>query len=172
MRKAARALATDGPTFLNVVSPCTRGWRAESADGMGLARLATESCYWPLFEVEDGRYRLSYRPRDKRPVAEWLDQQGRFSHLARPGAEQLVERLQHRVDDEWDLLLRTCDEIPEAQRQTTRDRRSCKVRAVQAQTHSGVALGEPLAASMTSNTIDWGEWGAMSSALSWGVVDD
>jgi len=70
VRKAARALATDGPTFLNVVSPCTRGWRTESADGMGLARLATESCYWPLFEVEDGRCRLSYRPCDKRPVAE------------------------------------------------------------------------------------------------------
>ena len=171
MRKAARALATDGPSFLNVISPCPRGWRTESADGMALARLATETCYWPLFEVEDGRYRLSYRPRDKRPVAEWLEQQGRFAHLARPGAEHLVDRLQSWVDDEWDLLLRKCDEIPEDQWRTTKERRSSRLKLHPRFLHE-TALGEPLGASMTSNTIDWGAWGATASALSWGVVDD
>jgi pyruvate ferredoxin oxidoreductase beta subunit len=171
MRKAARALSTDGPTFLNVISPCPRGWRTESADGMTLARLATETCYWPLFEVEDGKYRLTYRPRDKRPLAEWLEQQGRFAHLARPGAEHLVDRLQHWVDDEWDLLLRKCDEIPEDQWRTTKERRSSRLKLHPHLLHETV-LGEPLGASMTSNTIDWGAWGATASALSWGVMDD
>ena len=87
MRKAAKALAVDGPSFINVLSPCPRGWRTEGAESMTLARLAADTCYWPLFEVEDGRYRLTYRPKRKLPVSAWLELQGRFDHMARPGGE-------------------------------------------------------------------------------------
>ena len=171
MRKAAKALSVDGPTFLNVLSPCPRGWRTDNDEAMSLARLATETCYWPLFEVEDGRYRLDYRPHAKQPIAAWLERQGRFAHLARPEAEHIVAELQHWIDEEWDLLLRKCDEVPEDQWQTTKDRRSSRLSLVPRPLHH-TALGEPLTASMTANTIDWGAWGATSSAFSWGVVDD
>jgi hypothetical protein len=143
----------------------------QNDEAMSLARLATEACYWPLFEVEGGRYRLDYRPRAKRPIAAWLERQGRFAHLARPEAEHLVAELQHWIDEEWDLLLRKCDEVPEDQWQTTKDRRSSRLSLTPRPIHH-TALGEPLTASMTANTIDWGAWGATSSAFSWGVVDD
>src|SRR5665647_2430446 len=81
VRKASRALSVDGPTFLNVLSPCPRGWRADGAETIDLAREAVNTCYWPLFEVEDGEYRLTYRPHHKIPLIPWLKRQGRFAHL-------------------------------------------------------------------------------------------
>jgi pyruvate ferredoxin oxidoreductase beta subunit len=114
MRKAATALAADGPSFLNVLSPCPRGWRADGAAGIDLARQATEACVWPLFEAYDGRPTLTYRPSHKRPVREWLARQGRFAHLFEEGCEDLLDEFQGRVDDEWERLLERCGEPTEA----------------------------------------------------------
>ena len=108
VRKAAKALATDGPTFLNILAPCPRGWRSDGAETIELAREAVNTCYWPLFEVEDGEYRLTYRPRTKQPLIPWLKKQGRFAHLFKPGNEETLANLQAWVDSEWEKLLRKC----------------------------------------------------------------
>jgi NADPH-dependent glutamate synthase beta subunit-like oxidoreductase/pyruvate/2-oxoacid:ferredoxin oxidoreductase beta subunit/NAD-dependent dihydropyrimidine dehydrogenase PreA subunit len=109
VRKAAKALATDGPTFLNVISPCPRGWRSDGAETIALAREAVNTCYWPLFEVVDGEYRLTYRPKEKLPLIPWLKKQGRFAHLFKGGADNL-QNIQDWVDDEWRKLLKKCGE--------------------------------------------------------------
>ena len=115
VRKAAKALAVDGPTFLNVLSPCPRGWRAEGAETIDLAREAVNTCYWPLFEVEDGEYHLTYRPHHKLPLTRWLKRQGRFAHLFKPGGEQALATLENWVDEEWESLLKKCNEPSEAE---------------------------------------------------------
>jgi len=110
VRKAAKALATDGPTFLNILSPCPRGWRSDGAETIELARGAVNTCYWPLFEVEDGEYRLTYKPREKAPLVPWLKKQGRFAHLFK-GDPDTLESLQALVDDEWRKLLKKCGDV-------------------------------------------------------------
>jgi formate dehydrogenase major subunit len=110
VRKAAKALATEGPTFLNIIAPCPRGWRADGGQSIDLAREAVNTCYWPLFEVEDGVYRLTFRPKVKLPLVPWLRKQGRFAHLFKPANEATLQRLQDWVDHEWDKLLRMCGE--------------------------------------------------------------
>lgn len=107
--KVQKALEVDGPAFINVLAPCNRGWRTDPAETIRIAQLAVDSCYWPLFEIVDGKWRLTYRPKDKRPLAEWLGAQGRFAHLLRPENRPLVERLQARIDQEWATLLARCD---------------------------------------------------------------
>jgi pyruvate ferredoxin oxidoreductase beta subunit len=57
--KVHKALSTEGPTFLNVIAPCPRGWRAETDASISLAEEAVTSCFWPLYEVEDGEWRLT-----------------------------------------------------------------------------------------------------------------
>ena len=126
VRKAAKALATEGPTFLNVLAPCPRGWRADGAETIDLAREAVETCYWPLFEVEDGEYKLTYRPRHKQPLIPWLKSQGRFAHLFKTGNEEQLERLQEWVDFEWEKLLRKCDE-PDETVWETKARNACSL---------------------------------------------
>jgi len=69
-----------------------------------------DTCYWPLYEVEEGVWRLTYKPREKLPVEEWLKRQGRFRHLFRPENRHLIDRLQEEVDRRWERLLRLCGE--------------------------------------------------------------
>ena len=75
--KAEKAFAADGPAFLNVLSMCQRGWKYPAERTLEVARLAVETCFWPLYEVEGGSYRLTYHPEEKKPVRDWLQAQGR-----------------------------------------------------------------------------------------------
>ena len=128
VRKAAKALATAGPTFLNILAPCPRGWRSDGAESIDLAREAVNTCYWPLFEVEDGEYRLTYRPKVKADLIPWLKRQGRFAHLFKPGNEETLLNLQAWVDNEWEKLLRKCDEPTEADWQEHLTSHGCLLR--------------------------------------------
>lgn len=103
--KAETAFDTPGPAFLNVLSPCPRGWRSADPDGMKLAKMMVQSCFWPIYEVVDGAYKLSYDPKDRKiPVRDWMEQQGRFKHLFTPKFEYMIEEAQAYVDREWERL--------------------------------------------------------------------
>jgi pyruvate ferredoxin oxidoreductase beta subunit len=104
--KAERAAECDGPAFLNVLTDCPLGWGHEPKDGHVVLNLAVESHFWPLYEVADGRYRLTYRPERPVPIEDWLRTQTRFAHLLRPENADVVRDIQRRIDEEWDALLR------------------------------------------------------------------
>lgn len=106
--KVQKALAVDGPAFINALAPCPRGWRYDTREGIEITRLAVETCYWPLYEVENGEWRLTYKPREKKPLVEWLKKQGRFRHLFTEENKRLLEEIQRRVDEEWEKLLKRC----------------------------------------------------------------
>lgn len=109
--KVRKALDVDGPAFLNILMPCTVGWGFDPALGIELSKMATECNFWPLFEVENGEYRLTYKPKaDRTPIEEWLKQQVRFKHLFKPGNEHLIVEIQRWVDDEQRKLLKLCGE--------------------------------------------------------------
>ncbi len=105
MEKARKAAAADGPAFLNVFADCNRGWRHGTETAIEVTKMAVDTCYWPLYEVENGKYKVNYQPRDKRPVEEWLKTQGRFAHLYQPQFRHVIEEIQSHIDREWDILL-------------------------------------------------------------------
>ncbi len=107
-RKAEKGIYTEGAAFLNVMTPCPRGWRYDMADIMEICRLAVETCYWPLFEVDHGVWKLSYEPKHKLPIEDFLKPQGRFKHLFKPENEHLIEVFQQEVDKRWEDLLYRC----------------------------------------------------------------
>ena len=72
---------------------------------MQINKLAVETCYWPLYEVIDGRYVVNYKPKEKLPVEEFLRPQRRFKHLFKEGNEWMIEELQKEVDERWERLL-------------------------------------------------------------------
>jgi pyruvate ferredoxin oxidoreductase beta subunit len=106
--KVRRAVAVDGPSFLNVLTDCPVGWGHESRLGPRILDAAVESRFWPLYEVVDGGYRLTYDPEKPVPVEEWLAHQKRFAHLLRPENRPLVEQIQDRVDEDWAGLVARC----------------------------------------------------------------
>ena len=109
-KKARKGVAVDGPAFLNVLSSCNRGWRHKTDETIELMGLAVDTCFWPLFEVEYGEYKLNYKPKEKLPVEGWLKRQGRFRHLFRPENRYVIDEIQAEVDRRWERLLRLCGE--------------------------------------------------------------
>lgn len=107
-QKAEKAIYTEGACFLNIMAPCPRGWRYETDDIMNICKLAVETCYWPLFEVEHGKWTLNYEPKKKLPIEDFLRPQGRFKHLFKPGNEHLLEQFQQEVDRRWEDLMFMC----------------------------------------------------------------
>jgi pyruvate ferredoxin oxidoreductase beta subunit len=100
-RKVERAVAADGPSFLNVLTDCPVGWGHEPRLAPQLLRAAVESRFWPLYEVVDGVYRLTYDPKHPCDVEEWLGPQKRFTHLTPP----LVDEIRRQIDGDWDALV-------------------------------------------------------------------
>jgi pyruvate ferredoxin oxidoreductase beta subunit len=119
--KVQKGLAAEGPAFLHLLAPCPRGWRSETAKTIEIARLAVETCVFPLWEAVDGECVLSpqskaiaLRPDRKKPVTDYLKVQRRFSHLFTPKFQHVVDEIQTDVDKRWDRLQKKCNVSPPA----------------------------------------------------------
>ncbi len=106
--KVVRAAKAGGPAFLNVLTNCPVGWGHEARDAIAILNAGVESCYWPLYEVVDGAYRLTYEPKQKVPVEEWLRPQKRFAHLFGNDARAALAEIQEQVDADWAELRAKC----------------------------------------------------------------
>jgi pyruvate ferredoxin oxidoreductase beta subunit len=105
-KKVEKALTTEGPAFLNILSPCPLGWVYPSHITIQISKLATQTCFWPLYEVENGVHKINYKPREKKPLEEWTKLQGRFRHLSSEKNKHIIEAAQKEVDRKWDRLLK------------------------------------------------------------------
>ena len=92
--KVERAAAADGAAFVNVLTDCPVGWGHEPRLAPHVIGAAVETRFWPLYEVVDGRYRLTYEPLHPLPIERWLEGQQRFAHLLRPENAGVVELIQ------------------------------------------------------------------------------
>jgi pyruvate ferredoxin oxidoreductase beta subunit len=109
--KAEKAFEVKGPTFINVLTPCPLGWICDASITVDIAQMAADTCVWPLYEVENGVWKLTYKPKEKLPVDEYLKLQGRFRHLFKGDEGEAVRKtIQEDVDRKWDILLKKCGE--------------------------------------------------------------
>jgi len=109
MRKAEKAFNTKGPSFINVLVPCIPGWKINSNMTLKIAKLAVDTCFWPLFEIENDVWTLNFDPGDnKKPMVEWLKLQGRFKHLFSPENQGILEQIQKNVDERWAHTKKMC----------------------------------------------------------------
>jgi len=106
--KVRKALEIEGPAFINILMPCPVGWHFDSKLGIELARIAVECRFWPLYEVEHGKYKLNYEPKNPLPLVDWLKPQGRYKHLFKEENKWLLEKLQEYVDEQWEKLKKLC----------------------------------------------------------------
>ena len=100
MEKVKKAARVVGPAYLHILSPCPTGWRCPPDLAITIGRLAVESGIFPLYEVENGKYKINFDFPRLRPVAQYLRLQGRFRHL--PDGE--IEKIQHQVEKNWRKL--------------------------------------------------------------------
>lgn len=98
-QKARKAFSIPGPKFLNVFSPCIPGWKIATDMAIDLSRLAVESRYWPLYEVENGRYKITVPVAKPKELEEFLKPQKRFERLFKN--RETMERLKREIGEQW-----------------------------------------------------------------------
>lgn len=94
MRKVKKASEVNGPSYIHLNQPCTTGWGYDPSKTIEMGRLAVESGSWNLYEIENGEFKLSYKPTERIPVKDYLSAQKRFKHLQDPE----IEEIQRYVD--------------------------------------------------------------------------
>jgi pyruvate ferredoxin oxidoreductase beta subunit len=110
MTKVEKALSIEGPAFMNILAPCHRGWRMKDDQALEVCRIAADTCFWPLYEIEYGEWKLNYKPKEKKPITDFLRFQARFKHLFDGGHDELIVQIQEDVDRNWVRLLKLCGE--------------------------------------------------------------
>lgn len=106
--KSQKAMAVDGPSFLNVLSPCHRGWRYPMENTVSIAKLAVDTGFWPLYEIENGEWKMTVKVSKKKPITELLKIQGRFKHLFKPENQHLLDSIQQDTDNNLAQLEKRC----------------------------------------------------------------
>ena len=100
MEKVKKAAAKKGPAYVHILSVCPTGWRIAPDRAIWIGRLAVETGVFPLYEVEDGKYKITQEVDELRPVEEYLKPQGRFRHLT----PEMIETIQERVTQDYKKL--------------------------------------------------------------------
>ncbi|MEO0270275.1 MAG: thiamine pyrophosphate-dependent enzyme [candidate division WOR-3 bacterium] len=99
--KVKKAKEIKGTRFIHVLAPCPPGWRMDSELTIKASRLAVETKFFPLYEVEDGdKVKINYMPKGL-PLKEYFQIQGRFKHLK----EEEINEIQKIVDSYFEKLL-------------------------------------------------------------------
>jgi pyruvate ferredoxin oxidoreductase beta subunit len=113
VEKAKKGFDCGGAAFINAITPCPRGWRTDPSMTVDMAKLAVETCVWPLYEVVDGKYALTAESlkiadgkAEKKPVTDWINAQGRYRHLKEERWAPVVEKMQANIDSRWEKLIR------------------------------------------------------------------
>ncbi|MFC2051528.1 pyruvate synthase subunit PorB [Chloroflexota bacterium] len=101
MDKVAKAVAIPGPAYIHVFSVCPTGWRSPTELTIQVGRMAVQTGVFPLYEIENGKYKLNVNVAKRKPVKDYLKLQGRFRHLS----EETIEEIQDRVDKDYAKLM-------------------------------------------------------------------
>ena len=103
-KKVRRALAIEGPSFLQIHAPCPLGWGHDGALSIKVARMAVQSGLFPLVELERGELTGVMPIRTQVPITDYLKAQQRFRHLfanenrAREELEHLQALADHNIE--------------------------------------------------------------------------
>lgn len=102
IEKAAKVTRNgEGLAYLHVHQPCPTGWYFDPAKTVEVGRLAVQTGAFPLVEVDHGEFKISVKPRELKPIKEYLEPQRRFRHVS----EEQLEILQRHINGDWEALL-------------------------------------------------------------------
>ncbi len=94
----------EGFRMLIIQAPCPVGWRFEPEKTIEIARSGVQTGVWPLMEIEHGeKFKLNYKPKELKPITEYLKPQARFRHMT----EAEINEVQEFTTDRWTSLLKS-----------------------------------------------------------------
>jgi pyruvate ferredoxin oxidoreductase beta subunit len=99
IQQVKKAAHIHGPAYVHVLSVCPTGWRIPPNRSIWIGRLAVETGVFPLYEIENGKYRITVDVPELRPVSDYLKPQGRFRHLTPDRVDQIQERVTREYNE-------------------------------------------------------------------------
>lgn len=106
MEKVKKALSIEGPKFMTILSPCPVGWYYPTNETIKIAKLAVETKFWPLYEIENGVHKITVKPRKFKPIEDFLKAQGRFKHMFNEENKWMIEKLKEEIYKRWNRLIK------------------------------------------------------------------
>jgi pyruvate ferredoxin oxidoreductase beta subunit len=102
IRKLQKAAKIKGPKFIDLLCPCQPGWGFETFDTINTGKLAVDTGFWPLYEIENGQFRLTMAQGQLKPIEEYLKTEDRFKHLDKT----FIMLMQQKINERWRKLLK------------------------------------------------------------------
>jgi pyruvate/2-oxoacid:ferredoxin oxidoreductase beta subunit len=102
--KKAKQITTEenqGLSYIEVLHTCPTGWRYPTDKMIQVSRLGVQTGWWPLFEIQKDIFRITYKPKELRPVSEFIKMQGRFRHIT----DEQIDIMQNKIIESWKNLL-------------------------------------------------------------------
>jgi pyruvate/2-oxoacid:ferredoxin oxidoreductase beta subunit len=90
----------EGMAFIEVFVPCTIGWEFSNDETVSVAKKATETNMFPLWEVDDGELTFTESIEEPEPLPEYLDRVGKYAHLS----QEEIDAVEQNVDQHLDWL--------------------------------------------------------------------
>lgn len=104
-KKIQKAKQIDGPSYIHILSVCPTGWRISPNRSIEYGQLAVDTGVFPLYEIENGVWKLNRKPKELKPISEYFKGQGRYRHLD----EKLTSEIQVKITERWNKLLKLCE---------------------------------------------------------------
>ncbi|MGZ3771602.1 MAG: thiamine pyrophosphate-dependent enzyme [Bdellovibrio sp.] len=108
--KAAKAqwyAKNHGLAFGKILVACPLNWGSEEKDGFEILQKAADSCFFPIYEIENGLTILNYNPETenkKIPVKNWIEMMNKEKHLLKPEFSEALSTFQKEIDRRWNRL--------------------------------------------------------------------
>jgi phenylglyoxylate dehydrogenase beta subunit len=96
----------EGFSYIHLLSPCPIGWQAKEETMIDICRAAVDTNYFPLWEAENGKFRMTETVQKQKPITEFLNFSRRFKHLD----ENQIERLQEFSNKRFRLMSKLCSD--------------------------------------------------------------
>ncbi|NPV44501.1 MAG: NADH-dependent phenylglyoxylate [Firmicutes bacterium] len=92
----------NGLAYLHILNPCITGWGIKAEESIEVCRLSVQTRFFPLFEVIDGKFKISVDVKKPKPVGEYIKKIKKYSHLT----EEDIQELQELIDKKWERLVK------------------------------------------------------------------
>jgi len=103
--KIKKALEFNGPSYIQVMTPCVPGWGIAENMTMDVAKMAVQTRIYPIYEIENGIVKLNIEVPAPKNINDYLKLQGRFRHMT----EKEKKEVQEHANAEYEKLKRLSD---------------------------------------------------------------
>jgi pyruvate ferredoxin oxidoreductase alpha subunit len=103
-----------GTVYGKILITCPLNWKSDDRFGTVILEQAVNSCFFPLYEVEQGETTITYNPEEKNkrvPLSEWFKYMGKTKHLLKEENKPLYDEFEREVEKRW-LRLKAKNDHP------------------------------------------------------------